>query len=124
MTEGDKKSYPMIAGKAWWTLRERFKRTMPSSVSASYIVSALGMSEASARNNVLPALRGTGLIDESGKPTDLAVKWRDDVRYKEACGAMVKSVYPQELLDLGSDKRNELQRWFSTHCRVGKSAAG
>lgn len=85
MPESEKKSYPMIAGKAWWGLRKRFKRTIPSTVSSSYVASALNMSDASSRNNVLPDLRGTGLVDETGKPTDLAVKWRDDVHYQEAC---------------------------------------
>lgn len=124
MPEPEKKSYPMIAGKAWWGLRERFKRTIPATVSPSYIASTLNMSDASARNNVLPALHGTGLIDDTGKPTDLAVKWRDDVHYKEACGTIIKDVYPRELVDLGADRKDEVQRWFSTHCRVGASAAG
>ncbi|MCX5805808.1 MAG: DUF5343 domain-containing protein [Proteobacteria bacterium] len=124
MPEPEKKSYPMIAGKVWWGLGERFKRTIPATVSSSYIASVLSMSDVSARNNVLPALRGTGLIDDTGKPTDLAVKWRDDVHYKEACGTIIKDAYPQELIDLGADSKHEVQRWFATHCRVGASAAG
>jgi len=124
MANGDKKSYPMISAKVWWTLRERFKRTIPSSVSSSYLATTLSMTEDSAKQNVWPALRATGLVDEMLKPTELAVKWRDDDQYKEACDTILKNVYPPELSDLGSENKSEVQRWFASKCRVGQSAAG
>lgn len=123
MPESDKKSYPMIAAKVWWGLRERFKRAIPQTVTLSYVATTLRMSEDSARNNVFPALRLCGLIDETGKPTELAFKWRDDIEYKEACNTIIKAVYPQELIDLGTGSREEVKRWFTNQCHVGESAA-
>ena len=123
MADTDKKSFPMIAARSWWSLRGKFNRTIPSLVSASYVASALNMTEASANNNVIPALKGTGLIDEEGKPTDLAVKWRDDSQYKEACEKIIKTIYPQEIIDLEFENKDELQRWFANTCRVGEDAA-
>lgn len=124
MAVNDKKSFPMIAARAWWNLRDKFKRTIPTLVSASYVASALNMSETSANVNVIPALKGTGLIDDDGKPTDLSIKWRDDGQYKDACKKIISKVYPQELIDLGLENRDEVQRWFANYCRVGVNAAG
>jgi hypothetical protein len=69
----EKKSYPTMPASNWWALRKKFRTTLPREVTTTYLASALGMVEASAKNNVLPSLRITGLIDENGKPTDRAV---------------------------------------------------
>ena len=84
------------------------------------------MKEESARINILPSLRSTGLIDEDGKPTDRAVKWRDDAQYKQVCDDIRKGVYPQELLDLASDSsadRDMIKSWFANHLQVGENAS-
>ncbi len=75
-------------------------------------------------NNVIPGLRRINLIDDDGKPTGLAVSWRDDGQYRDACDRIVKEVYPQELLDIGTDDRSGLQGWFARNGHVGESAAG
>lgn len=119
-------SYPKMALKNWWALRERFKKSIPSAVDANYIASTLKMSQDSARSNVLGPLRLVGLIDDKGKPTDLANKWRNDAQYAEVCETIIKSVYPQSLIDAFPDPKEDIngaEAWFMHECRVGEPAA-
>lgn len=126
MAEEKKKSYPKIPRNNWFLLREKFKQRTPEKVSASYIASALSMGEASASANIIPPLRAFGLIDEAGKPTDLAYDWRDDKKYPEVCKTILEATYPSELRDLFHDESAEtkdVENWFARSARVGQSAA-
>ena len=126
MANQSKATYPSMPTSSWHKLREQFKRTIPSVVTDSYISSVFDITEKSARSNILPSLRYTGLIDNEGKPTDLAVKWRDDGQYQEVCEQMRREIYSSELIDLGYDnasQRNEIQRWFANSIKVGATAA-
>lgn len=70
-------------------------------------------------------MKRLGLIDDEGKPTDLANDWRLDNKYSSSCDAMIKSVYPQELLDLFTDAnvdRISARNWFM-EMGVGQGAA-
>ena len=120
-------TYPSISEKNWWTIREKFKASLPATVSPNYIKTLLTMSsESSARSNVLTPLKRLGLIDDNNKPTQLATDWRLDDKYKTACETMIQNVYPQELLDLFSDDiidRGSVTNWFMGH-GVGSGAAG
>lgn len=118
--------YPMISEKNWWTIRDKFKATVPSVVSSNYVKTLLTMSsDNSANSNVISPLKRLGLIDDDNKPTLLAYDWRLDDKYEEACDSMVKSVYPVELLDLFPDSsvdRNTAKNWFMSQ-GVGQGAA-
>ena len=118
-------TYPKMPISAWVKLREQFIRTIPRTVTESYIASVLSTKQISARTNVLPSLRHIGLIDDEGKPTDLAIKWRDNGQYQKVCEQMRKKIYPSELIDLGYDasQRNEIQSWFANYTQVGIGAA-
>ncbi|MES2405496.1 MAG: DUF5343 domain-containing protein [Pseudomonadota bacterium] len=87
----DKKSYPKIPRNNWFLLRDKFKQRTPEKVSPSYVATALGMSEASASANIIPPLKTFGLIDDDGKPTDLAFEWRDDEKYPEVCKTILRA---------------------------------
>ncbi len=120
-----KKGYPLLPVKHWWALRERFRSSIPGVVSANYIASVLGMAERSAQANIIPSLRTMKLIDEAGKPTDLATKWRDDAQYPKVCANILKSVYPRELRDIGADasvNKDAVSRWFANHTATGADA--
>jgi len=126
MAEDKKKSYPKIPRNNWFLLREKFKQRTPEKVSASYIASALGMGEASASANIIPPLRAFGLIDDAGKPTDLAYDWRDDKKYSEVCKTILEATYPAELRDLfhdGNAETKDVETWFARSAKVGQSAA-
>ena len=127
MVNEEKKSYPMMAVRNWFALRKKFKISIPKEVTANYLSSTLGMTLLSAQKNILPYLRLTGLIDQDGKTTDKAIKWRDDNQYPEVCENIRKEIYPQELLDLATPNdldRNSIQTWFANNTGSGASQAG
>lgn len=125
MATAKKKGYPLLPIKHWWALREKFRKSIPGTVSTNYLASVLGMTERSAQNNVLPSLRTMKLVDDDGKPTDLATKWRDDGQYPKVCSSILKAVYPQELIDIGSGSsanKDAITRWFANHTAAGDNA--
>lgn len=118
--------YPYISESAWWTLRKKFIQSMPATVTASYLASLLSTTEESARGNTLAPLKQIGLVDETGKPTDLAFRWRDDSQYAAVCNEIIDKIYPQELRDLYPDADvgiNPVKSWFQNKVRVGENAA-
>jgi hypothetical protein len=126
MADEGRKGFPMMATTHWWSLRKKFRAAIPRDVTPTYLASALGMNANSARTNILPSLRQTGIVDKDGKPTDLAVRWRDDTQYSTVCEDIRKSTYPQELLDLAPDSstsRGVIQSWFANHTGAGESGA-
>lgn len=116
----------MMPTPHWWGLRKKFRASIPREVSNNYLASTLGMSEKSAAGNIMPSLRSTGIIDKENKPTNLAVRWRDDLQYPAVCDEIRREVYPQELLDLAPDTsvpRQVMQTWFANHTGAGESGA-
>ena len=77
------KNYPTITEKSWWAVRNKFKASIPSVVTPSYILSFLPLNSIpSANSNVVVPLKRMGLIDFNGVPTSLAKQWRLDQEYK------------------------------------------
>lgn len=120
-----KTAYPVLTIQTWWTLRRRFRQSVPSQVTAAYLHSVLGISEKTARDNELPTLRKLGLVDSNGNTTDRARRWRDDEQYAAVCEEIVKSAYSQELRDAVPDASDEeaAKRWFMNRGGVGEGAA-
>ncbi len=126
MTEQNQSSYPMISEKAWWTLRDKFIASVPAMMTPSYVVTVLSLKDnSSATSNVITPFRRLQLIDDEGRPTDLAMKWRLDEQYKDACDQMLANTYPRELLDIFSTSdidKEQAAKWFM-RSGVGKDAA-
>ncbi len=125
MAELDK-SFPKIAESSWWKLRDLFNQKVPVTVTSSYLATALSMTEASAKSNLIAPLRKLEFLDDTGKPTDLVYEWRDDAKYPSVCAAFIDKIYPQELRDLfhSSDSDlNSIASWFMNYCRCGAPAA-
>jgi hypothetical protein len=123
----EKESYPSIPAKQWWGIRNKFKQSIPPSVTQGYLAAALSMSEESARTNVLPALRAMKIIDQDGKPLDRAKKWRDDEQYSAVCEEIRQEIYPSELvhaLPPPAPNRESVERWIANRTGSGESAAG
>ena len=121
-----RKTYPVIPIKHWWALRNKFKQSIPNSVTGGYVATVLAMDEKSAKANIIPALITFGIIDQDGVPTDQAVKWRDDELYPEFCKDLRQQIYPQELIDAlpgPSVDSAAVQRWFMNKTGVGLQAA-
>ncbi len=120
-----KKSFPMLPVGHWWTLRKKFKQSIPGVVTDNYLGTVLDMSAKSVRANVLPFLKPLGIIDDEGRTTEQAKLWRDDGHYPEVCKSIVTKVYPKELLDAvpnPRDSRDAAKRWFANHTGSGDSA--
>lgn len=118
--------YPMISERNWWTLRDKFKASVPNVVTPNYVKTLLTLSsDASASSNVIGPLKRMGLLDEDGKPTALANNWRLDDKYKEVCNTILRNVYDPELLALFPENeidKNMAQNWFMGR-GVGQDAA-
>ena len=110
------KNYPTITEKSWWAVRNKFKASIPSFVTPSYILSFLPLNSIpSANSNVVVPLKRMGLIDFNGVPTSLAKQWRLDQEYKKVCKKILELVYPPELLALFPDSvidRPLVKSWF------------
>ncbi|PTQ68160.1 DUF5343 domain-containing protein [Pseudomonas sp. GV071] len=124
---GAEVSFPKIASGNWWALREQFKKKIPTTVGPSYLSSVLGeMSVGSARSNIISPFRKIGILDEEGRPTDLANDWRDDDKYPEVCRKILEASYPEEVRDIFDNKDcdvEKLKKWFMSHARCGEPAA-
>lgn len=124
--DNTKKSFPMLPGAHWWSLRERFKQSIPGVVTDSYLAATLNMQPKSARANVLPYLRDIGLTDAEGKTQqELAKAWRDDHQYPDVCRQIRELVYPDDLLSAAPDPsgdRQAAERWFANRTGAGAPA--
>lgn len=127
-SDQQKTRFPRINAGHWWTLRDRFKASVPRNVDETYLATILGgMSAASARANVKAPLRIMGLINKDGAPTELAQQWRLDEPYPSVCKQIVESVYPGSLLDavpMETPSVEAAKSWFMNVARVGDAAAG
>jgi hypothetical protein len=125
MADEERKSYPGIPTRNWWDLRARFKQAVPGKVDPDYLQAVLGVGEGHARN-LIPQLKAVGLIDDGGRPTELAHDWRDDKSYGEATAKMRDAIYPQGLRDAlppPNPDRAGVEAWFSRNMKVGEGAA-
>jgi len=123
----NKEKYPTIPAKQWWVLRNKFKQSIPSTVTPGYLAAALGMIEKSAKQNVLLALVAFKIIDQDGKPTERAKQWRDDEQYPTLCEQIRQEIYSSELVDAfhpPAPDKNAVERWIASKTGVGESASG
>ena len=122
---GDKRTFPRLPAKNWWTLRDRFKQTMPGKVDADYLQSVLGLTSAASAGNLIGPLRLLGLIDDEGSLTDRALAWREDGPYKQVCEDMLTDVYPDILRSAFPDPSVDpegVTSWFRRNTGAGRSA--
>lgn len=124
MAEETKTTFPMLPSKSWGDLRRKFKQSMPDKVSVEYLASVLGIDKKSAQN-LMPYLKTMGIIDEEGRTTPLANKWRLDENYVEVCKEILTRVYPKELLSAfpnPSENRRGVESWFAMKTGSGTVA--
>lgn len=121
----EKGFYPRINEAVWWKLRKSFRDRLPGVVDLGYLRGVLGYNESSART-LIPHLKRVGLIDDDGKPTERANRWRNDQQYSSVCQEIVESVYPQGLRDAFHDpssQRDAVADWIAHVTRSGADTA-
>lgn len=121
-----KQFFPMMPETSWWSLRQQFKKTIPSLLSVSYLKSLLGLTSDQSARNLLSPLKQMKIIDEDGKPLQRANDWRNDDKYLAVCQEILEEIYPPELLELFPDREVDsasVKNWFMNALAVGASAA-
>lgn len=126
--DGRRQGYPVIPAKNWWDLRKRWQSNLPrAKVDAEYLRTVLGVDSARWARTLVSYLTTLGLIDDQGKPTELANRWRHDDEYRVAAHTILEKVFPHELLDAlpcSDADRADVTRWFTRNARLGDKAAG
>lgn len=120
-----KQNFPQIPSTVWWGLREQFKKSLPSKVTDNYLVAQLNV-QATAAQQYLREIKKVGLLDEEGKPTDAAKKWRFDDTYREASDEILRTAYPSDLIELAppdDHDRQKAARWIMRAGDLGEGAA-
>lgn len=117
--------YPQIPSNVWWGLRALLKRRPTVRVDEMLLASDLGVQLVAAKQ-YLKELKRAKLLDDDGRPTDVANKWRNDETYAEAVEAIVSEVYPESLRltsPPGEASRAKVVNWFTLQ-GLGTGAAG
>lgn len=121
----DRARYPQIPSTVWWGVRSILQRTPNASIDERMLGVQLGVQEAAARAYVAE-LRVVGIINEEGKATPLAQKWRLDDTYAEAVEQLIHVTYPEGLVNVappGEAERQKVVSWFQRE-GLGQGAAG
>ncbi len=128
MAEDKKDNYPQMSVKWWWELRRKFKRSLPSAITDTYLGTVLNVKTSSVKSVAIPQLKLLGIINQDGTINDdRARAWRDDEEYAKVCQSIIQEIYPQELIDAFPDASENdslsIKQWFSRKIGVGDSAA-
>src|SRR5690606_20829620 len=82
--------------------------------------------QATAAKSYLAELKRVGLLDDEGKPTEVAKNWRLDDTYRQASDQILRTAYPAELIDIApptETDRSKAVRWFMGAGDLGEGAA-
>lgn len=121
----DRTRYPQIPSTVWWGVRAILQRTPNATIDERLLGVQLGVQEAAARAYITE-LRAVGIINEDGKATPLAHKWRLDDSYAEAVEQLIQDTYPEGLVHIappGEAERQKVVSWFQRE-GLGHGAAG
>lgn len=118
-------SFPQIPSTVWWGMRNLLINSPRATFDESMISAKLGVQQAAARQYVAE-LKKVGILDDEGKGTDLANRWRMDDSYSEAVKDIANKVYPSSLVTIappGAADRQTVKNWFMTQ-GLGAGSAG
>jgi hypothetical protein len=123
--QNDKNRFPQIPATVWWGVRSILNRTPNAVLDERFMAIQLSVQEAAAKQYIAE-LTSVGILNEDRKATPLALDWRLDSSYHDAVEKLVKSVYPQSLLDLAPHEEGDRQKATSFFMRegLGQGAAG
>ena len=117
--------YPQLPSTVWWGVRSLLQRTPNATVDERLLGVQLEVQEAAARQYIAE-LKAAGILNDDGKATPLAQRWRLDETYPDAVKELVAATYPEGLLQAappGDANRLKVVNWFMLE-GLGKGAAG
>ena len=120
----EKPNYPQIPSTVWWGLRTSLRKSPNATVDTAFLSINLGVQPAAARQ-YLTELKRIGVLNEEGRATPLAMRWRNDETYRDAADEILRTSYPQSLLDVappGEADRDKVVSWFM-HNGLGEGTA-
>jgi hypothetical protein len=103
--------FPQLSEPAYFGVREALQRKIPDKVTPAWVIANVpGYSKEISAKTVVGQLRLLGLLDKDGKPTETARRWRVDETYAEACDAMMRHAFPEDIVGAvhGSDASSEV----------------
>lgn len=121
----DKTRHPQIPSTVWWGVRSILQRKPNATIDERLLGVQLQVQEAAARAYITE-LRAVGIINEDGKATPLAHKWRLDDSYADAVDQLIQDTYPESLIQVappGEAERQKVVSWFQRE-GLGQGAAG
>lgn len=121
----DQNRYPQIPGTVWWGVRSILQKTPAATFDERFLSVSLDVQEVAARQYIAE-LKAVGILNEEGKATPLALKWRIDDTYSEAVDELVAGAYPEGLRNIaqqGELDRQQIVNWF-LKAGLGQGAAG
>jgi hypothetical protein len=123
--QSEKNRFPQIPSTVWWGVRGILGRTPNAVLDERFLAIQLGVQEAAARQYVAELI-GAGILTDEKKATPLALQWRLDTSYADAVETLLKSVYPQALLDVAPHDEGDRQKATSYFMSngLGQGAAG
>jgi len=106
-------SFPNLSRKIYSKIYHAFSKTVPTTISTSYLMAQLGASKSSA-SIYLGDLKKIGFVNDDGTTSKLVHKWKMPETYAEACKEIANSVYPDELLEMaeGNADYSTVKSWF------------
>ncbi len=116
---------PVLSGSVWRALRAQFNRSLPPEVSSNYLATVLSLEDTAAKN-VLRNLKLLGLVGDENQLTELAIRWRDDEQFADACQDIARHAYDDELLSAVPGPNPDPKaatRWFQRTRLLGQGAA-
>ncbi|WP_420394461.1 hypothetical protein [Acuticoccus sp.] len=119
------KSFPQIPSTVWWGARKLIQDRPQAKIDDRRIEIELGV-QASAARQYVSELKRLGVLDEEGRPTEAAMKWRNDNSYREGVHAFVSKAYPESLIDAVPPDpvdREKAKSWFLAD-GLGNGTAG
>jgi hypothetical protein len=120
----DRAAYPQIPSTVWWGVRGLLKRSPSAKVDPEMLGATLGVQPVAARQYLSELIR-VGILDEDGKATNVALKWRQDDEYAGAVEELASTAYPEGLITIappGDADRQTVVNWFVSQ-NLGEGAA-
>lgn len=105
-------------------MRDLLKRNPNATFNAEMLAAALSVQLVAARQ-YFAELKRVGLLNDDGRATEVAKKWRQDDSYDEAVIELIKSVYPDDLTTIappGDSERQVVVNWFMSQ-NLGEGSA-